>query len=212
MIVVTPSGWYDTFVSTGIAPGTAGRVWSVSTSSASMRARFQRISNTSASTHASKRTLPFSCERIAASSSRSSAIPAIASAIRRARSFAPRAAHAGKASFAAATASATSCVEADAASPTTAPGFPGSAIFSVSSVNRSVPPMNRPVRTPACVNVSDILHLSVCCLPDFGCRSTLPAPGGASPLCSAVVALVTVFGQFGCRGRRPTMPCTQSPG
>ena len=97
----------------------------VSTSSASISARFQRISKTSASTHASKRTLPFSCERIAASSSRSSAMPAMASAIFAARSCALSAAHAGKAAFAAATASSTSSFEADAACPTITPGLAG---------------------------------------------------------------------------------------
>ena len=99
-----------------------------------MSARFQRISNTSASIQASKRILPFSCDRIAASASRSSAIPSIASAICAARSVAVSADHAGNAAFAAATASATSCVDADAACPTTTPGFAGSATASVSVV------------------------------------------------------------------------------
>ena len=54
-----------------------------------MSARFQRISKTSASIHASKRILPFSCDRIAASASRSSAIPSIAARhLRSARSVA----------------------------------------------------------------------------------------------------------------------------
>ncbi len=80
MTVTTPSAWCEMTVSTGM-PGTTGSVFPVSTSSAIIRARFQRISNTSASIQLSNRILPFSCERIAASMSRSSAIPAIASAI-----------------------------------------------------------------------------------------------------------------------------------
>ncbi len=130
--VTTPSGWYDTTVSTGM-PGTTGRVLPVSTSSAIISARFQRISNTRASIQLSKRILPFSCESTAASASRSSAIPAIASAMAAARSVALSADHAGKAALAAATASATSSFDADAACPTMTPGLPGSAIASVSA-------------------------------------------------------------------------------
>ncbi len=160
--VTTPSGWYDTSVDTGMAPGTGGSVLEASTSSASMRARFQRISNTSPSIHASIRTLPFSCDRIAASSSRSSAIPAMASAIFAARSCGVSAAHAGKACFAAATASFTSETDAAAASPTTTPGRPGSGMVSTSSVKRSSPPMYSPVRTDVPIAVSPMeRHLSV---------------------------------------------------
>ncbi len=105
--VTTPSGWYETVVSTGM-PGTTGRVFPVSTSSAIIRARFQRISKTSASIQLSKRILPFSCDRMAASVSRSSAMPAIASAIFAARSVALSRDHAGNAAFAALIASSTS--------------------------------------------------------------------------------------------------------
>ena len=48
-------------------PGATGSVLPVSTSSAIISARFQRISNTSASIQLSNRILPFSCDRIAAS-------------------------------------------------------------------------------------------------------------------------------------------------
>ena len=80
----------------------------MSTSSAIIRARFQRISKTSASIQLSKRILPFSCDRMAASVSRSSAMPSIAARIFSARSVADSADHAGKAAFAAAIASSTS--------------------------------------------------------------------------------------------------------
>ena len=70
MMETTPSGWYDTVVCTGMAPGTGGSTFAVSTSSAWLSASFQRISSTSESTQASKRILPFSCDRIAASASR----------------------------------------------------------------------------------------------------------------------------------------------
>ena len=64
---------------TGMAPGTGGSTFAVSTSSAWLRASFQRISSTSESTQASKRILPFSCDRIAASASRFGAVDALQS-------------------------------------------------------------------------------------------------------------------------------------
>ena len=152
-----------------------------------MSARFQRISKTSASTQPSKRTLPFSCERIAASSSRSSAIPAIASAIAAARSCALSADHAGKAAFAAATASATSSFEADAACPTITPGLAGSAIARVSAASRASPPMNSPVRTGASVTVFDNSTTSLCLR--VACRAvSLRDLARSSQACIAAIA------------------------
>ena len=116
MMDTTPSGWYDTVVCTGMAPGTGGSTFAVSTSSAWLKANFQRISNTSESTQASKRILPFSCERIAASASRfAPSMPCRAASIFSARCGGVRAAQAGYAAFAAATASRTSSGVAEAA-------------------------------------------------------------------------------------------------
>jgi hypothetical protein len=79
------------------------------------------------------RILPFSCDRIAASASRSSAIPAIASVMCFARSWALIAAHAGNAALAAAIASSTSLGLAAAACPTMTPGLAGSATSRVAA-------------------------------------------------------------------------------
>ena len=95
MIVTTPSGWYATVVSTGMAPGMGGNTFAALTSSAWPRASFQRSSRTSESIQASKRILPFSCDRMAASSSRFSAMPASAASIFSARCCGDRAAQAG---------------------------------------------------------------------------------------------------------------------
>ena len=178
MSVTTPSGWYDTVVSTGM-PGTTASTLPVSTSSASISARFQRISKTSESIHDSKRILPFSCERIAASSSRASAMPSSAARICSARSVADSADHAGKAAFAAATASSTSCAVADAARPTIRPGLPGSATSRASMVCRSSPPMYRPVLTSAAVAIVSVIgHTSLSFV--FGSGSTTSAASASA--------------------------------
>ena len=83
-------------------------------------------------------------------------------AICAARSVALSADHAGNAAFAAATASATSSFDADAAWPTIdARLCRGRRSRASRSVWRASPPMNRPVRTVSNVSVMTIKHLSV---------------------------------------------------
>ena len=136
MIVTTPMGWWE--ISTSV--GGPGRVSTASTSSARPQASSVRWTSPIRSKVDSPTTLPFSAERIAASASEFSMIAPAASVRCAARSAADSAAQAGKASFAAATASRAWSRVAAAASPTTSEGRAGLVIVRVRSLWCSRPP------------------------------------------------------------------------
>ena len=126
--------------------GGAGSSRTAATASARPAASSNRFSSTCISMSHSERTLPFSRE---SSSIRSSLSAASAPRLARtcaARSCAPRAAHAGNASCAAATARRAWSSSAAAAWPTTRSGSAGSCTAKVSAASSCAPPMYSPVR------------------------------------------------------------------